>query len=430
MRQVFISYARDDRRSVEALADRLERMVDAVWFDTQLHGGEDWWAGILERIRASSTFLAVVSRASLNSEACRIEREYATSVNRPVVPVALEALPPVLPREIAARQIVDFSVPGEKAVADLARALLASPDPEPLPDPLPPDPEAPLSYLTDLVDLVDSPRELTKSEQMEIIFQLERGLESSDHDEREGARHVLRRMTARDDLASSVEKTINLLAREHVPQVRAAQADSEAPPSGPTSDPRARRETTTRSPSAPSVPRPPGRVPASETSKGISWGAPTGLLAVLGTVAVVGALLALAANWALGRALAAGSEINEDWLWDVRAGYEQFPTEIENLLWLVALILLIYAGFAVARGLRTSSPLAAAAVTLAAAVRALPVVVLCGAAAVILEEDRFVGYGVTAVIATTVGVVAGALWEASQTDGSRPVTSPGHREHP
>ena len=222
VRQVFISYARDDRPQVEELAARLRRLVDSVWFDSQLHGGEDWWAGILERIRSCDIFLAVVSAASLDSEACRIERQYAASVNRTIVPVALETLPPALPSDIATLQIVDFSTPGEQSLSDLARALLAAPDPEPLPEPLPDDPPAPLSYLTDLVDLIHAPRELTKSEQMGILLQLERGLGSADHDEREGARQVLLSMKQRDDLATSVEKTIDLLARDQVPLVEPA----------------------------------------------------------------------------------------------------------------------------------------------------------------------------------------------------------------
>lgn len=216
MRQVFISYARDDREVVEKLAAKLRRLVDSVWFDSQLHGGEDWWTGILERIRGCDVFLAVVSESSLESEACRVERTYARQLGRTILPVALEEVPQALPSDLATLQIVDFSTPGEDAVADLARALLASPGAVPLPDPLPDQPEPPLSYLTSLVDLVTSPRELTKSEQMEIVVQLERGLEASDPDEREGARHVLRRMASRDDLASSVEKTIALLEKEHL----------------------------------------------------------------------------------------------------------------------------------------------------------------------------------------------------------------------
>ena len=255
MRQVFISYARDDRARVEALAERLRRLVDGVWFDSQLHGGEDWWAGILQRIRECDIFLAVVSPSSLDSEACRIEREYAASVHRTILPVALSAVPPALPSDIATLQIVDFSEPGEQSLADLARALLAAPDAESLPDPVPPDPEAPLSYLTDLVDLVSSSRELTKSEQMEILFRLERGLESSDHDEREGARQVLQRMRNRDDLAASVEKTIDLLAGEQLPSVPGPPPDEPKEPSPAPSPPR-------RPPTAPAVA---GPAPAAST---------------------------------------------------------------------------------------------------------------------------------------------------------------------
>ena len=191
----------------------------------------------------------------LDSEACRIEREYAASVHRTILPVALSAVPPALPSDIATLQIVDFSQPGEQSLSDLARALLAAPDAEPLPDPLPPDPDAPLSYLTDLVDLVSSSRELTKSEQMEILFRLERGLESSDHDEREGARQVLHRMRNRDDLAASVEKTIDLLAREQVPSVPAAPPDEHKEPSQAPTPPR-------RPPTAPAAASP---APAAST---------------------------------------------------------------------------------------------------------------------------------------------------------------------
>jgi hypothetical protein len=303
VRQVFISYARSDRPRVEALAERLRRLVDGVWFDSQLHGGEDWWAGILDRIRGCDIFLAVVSTASMESEACRIEREYAMSVNRTIVPVALEAVPPALPSDVATLQIVDFSTPGEQALSDLARALLAAADPEPLPDRLPPDPDAPLSYLTDLVDLVSCSRELTKSEQMEIVFQLERGLESSDHDEREGARQVLQRMKARDDLAASVEKTIDLLARDQVPSVPPAssqeQQQEQPRPAPPPARPTPAQAAAVQAP-APAAPQPRPSAAQMERNGQTQRGAePRRRVAILAVVALV--LLAVAAGlgWVL-----------------------------------------------------------------------------------------------------------------------------------
>ena len=315
MRQVFISYARNDRPRVEALAERLRRLVDGVWFDSQLHGGEDWWAGILQRIRECDIFLAVVSPSSLDSEACRIEREYAASVHRTILPVALAPVPPALPSDLATLQIVDFSQPGEQSLSDLARALLAAPDAEPLPDPVPPDPDAPLSYLTDLVDLVSSSRELTKSEQMEILFRLERGLESSDHDEREGARQVLHRMKNRDDLAASVEKTIGLLALEQVPSVPAAPPDEHKEPSqAPTPSPRPPMAVGVASPAPAASTPPPQREPAPQhqssaipvkpTGAGEQQGVPRHRAAVIAAVAVV--LIAAAAG--LGSALLGGGD--------------------------------------------------------------------------------------------------------------------------
>lgn len=317
MRQVFISYARDDRARVEALAERLRRLVDGVWFDSQLHGGEDWWVGILQRIRECDIFLAVVSPSSLDSEACRIEREYAASVHRTILPVALSAVPPALPSDIATLQIVDFGKPGEQALSDLARALLAAPDAEPLPDPLPPDPEAPLSYLTDLVDLVSSSRELTKSEQMEILFRLERGLESSDHDEREGARQVLHRMKNRDDLAASVEKTIDLLALEQVPSVSAPPDEHQKPSPAPTPPPRPPTAAAAASP-APAAPTPPpARAPGPQHQSSAIPVKPSGAAqqreprhraAVIAAAAVV--LVAAAAG--LGLALQGGGDDHTD----------------------------------------------------------------------------------------------------------------------
>ena len=312
MRQVFISYARDDRARVEALAERLRRLVDGVWFDSQLHGGEDWWTGILQRIRECDIFLAVVSPSSLDSEACRIEREYAAAVHRTILPVALSAVPPALPSDVATLQIVDFSKPGEQSLADLARALLAAPDAESLPDPLPPDPDAPLSYLTDLVDLVTSSRELTKSEQMEILLRLERGLESSDHDEREGARQVLQRMRNRDDLAASVERTIDLLARDQVPTVAAPPPDEPTePPQAPTPSPKppaaaaaagaALAPSTAPLEPEPRPQRPPPAIPDEPEEPGHQRGESPRRAAAIAAVALAAIAATAAIGWALSR---------------------------------------------------------------------------------------------------------------------------------
>ena len=37
-----------------------------------LRGGQDWWEEILQRIADSDAFLAIISRAALNSTACDV----------------------------------------------------------------------------------------------------------------------------------------------------------------------------------------------------------------------------------------------------------------------------------------------------------------------------------------------------------------------
>jgi len=414
VREVFISYARPDLRRVEALAQRLQRLVDSVWFDSKLHGGEDWWAGILKRIRESDIFLAVVSSASLGSEACRIERAYAAQVGRTIVPVALEAVPPALPSDIATLQIVDFSKPGEQSLSDLARALLAAPLPEPLPTPLPPDPEVPLSYLTDLVDRVNSGRELTKSEQMEIIFRLERGLTSSDQDEREGAQQVLERMRSRDDLAASVEKTIDLLAREHTPKPRLAQTQAVGGAST-RGAAGAQGGGVGKQPARPGA-TPPATGTRTQGSRARESQSQRNLAAVLAAIIAVGAGLALAVR-GVGTSLLELDWGSAEWLEQARSAYSDLPEQIAQITWVVLIIIMLNSGVAAGRTLRTRNAMEAAVATLSAAMRALPLVVLWAATAVLLEQSQFISYAVTMVIATSIGLASRVLWTATQDRG-------------
>jgi serine/threonine kinase PknH len=62
-----------------------------VWLDVDLAGGQVWWDNILHQIRQSA-FIAVVSRSSVRSQACLVERQYATSLGKPVPPLTVEPL--------------------------------------------------------------------------------------------------------------------------------------------------------------------------------------------------------------------------------------------------------------------------------------------------------------------------------------------------
>lgn len=108
----FLSYSRKHLVTAQPIAEGLQLAGHEVWLDQELGGGVEWWQKILEQIRRSDVFLAVVSQSSLASIACAREREYALSLAKPVLPVMVEAgSEKLLPTELAQRQAVDFTVP-------------------------------------------------------------------------------------------------------------------------------------------------------------------------------------------------------------------------------------------------------------------------------------------------------------------------------
>jgi hypothetical protein len=213
VRKVFISYARQNKTDIEQLVEHLRVLGCDTWHDSSLHGGEDWWEEILRRIADCDTFIAIISREALDSTACRREFDWAESLDKPVLPVAVEPLPKALPRRLSKRQIVDYSVreDRDRAALTLAGGLATLPAAPPLPDHLPEPPAAPLSYLTDLIDLVTEGKALDHDQQRHILNQLEPALYSVDPEERQGGHDILEMLSGRDDLYADVYRTINRL---------------------------------------------------------------------------------------------------------------------------------------------------------------------------------------------------------------------------
>ncbi len=213
MRKVFISYAAQNKADVEQLVEHLRVLGADTWYDASLHGGQDWWDEILRRIADCDTFIAVVSRAALTSTACRRECDWAEALDKPVMPVAIEHLPKALPARFSRRQIVDYSdrESRDRAALTLAGGLATLPEAPPLPDPLPEQPSAPLSYLTELADLVSQPQPLDQGQSRDILHQLDLALRSVDPEERQGGRDILEMLASRDNLHADVERTITRL---------------------------------------------------------------------------------------------------------------------------------------------------------------------------------------------------------------------------
>jgi TIR domain len=227
--QLFISYARPDRSRAESLTLRLRQAGITVWLDSDLVGGQAWWDRILDQLRTCDAVVAAVSQASINSQACRSEREYATKLGKPILPLTLEPISyELLPQDIARIQVIDYSEPGEEAAFGLVGAILGLPKPGPLPEPLPDDPPVPTSPFGSLVDRIAEP-DLTMDAQLEIIGRLDAALGpvAAPHD-RQTAIELLRRMEERPDLFAAasrqIEKIRARLAADAIPGQRAPAA--------------------------------------------------------------------------------------------------------------------------------------------------------------------------------------------------------------
>ena len=208
MRQLFISYARENRPDVEALVRDLDALGYQTWVDSSLRGGQTWWHEILRRIGNCDVFVAIVSGHTLSSVACKRELEWALALNKPVLPLAVERLPDALPRTLSMRQIIDYSRSGREAAFALAGALGTLPAAPPPPEQLPEPPPAPLSYLSDLVEQVGQSEPLMHDQQRQILIQLQPALRSADSEERRGGRYVLDMFSKRDDLYADVDRSV------------------------------------------------------------------------------------------------------------------------------------------------------------------------------------------------------------------------------
>jgi hypothetical protein len=213
MSRIFVSYARVNKEQVDGFLEQLESLDYDVWIDSNIKGGQEWWEEIIDQIESCDIFLAVVSRASVDSDACARERAYALALGKPILPVGVEAKVPALPRELSQRQIVDYSGAGSEAAFALIRALRDLPAAPPLPVPMPEPPSIPLSYLVE-VDERSRAESLTQSEQRQLLDQLERGVKSRDADERADAQEILARLGARTDLFADVADRIDALRNE------------------------------------------------------------------------------------------------------------------------------------------------------------------------------------------------------------------------
>ena len=213
MKRVFVSYSRNNLDVVNQLVQDMQAVGVQAWHDQTLTGGQRWWDNILSNIRECDVFVFALSPESWESEACRSELAYVGHFGKPVLPVLvgdginLNLLPPPI-NEI---QVTDYRRRDKEAAVALIKSISTAPGAPPLPDPLPPPPKVPVSYLSTLKERIDAPGPLSAQDQIALIFELEAAV----HDGRSAVemRDLLLSFKRRDDLLAKVGSRIDELLK-------------------------------------------------------------------------------------------------------------------------------------------------------------------------------------------------------------------------
>lgn len=206
---IFISYSSRDREVVSALSADLESAGHEVWYDQELTGGREWWADILHNIRVCDLFIFALSPSSLESDACRLEYQYADDLHKRILPVLVKAVAvPTLPVPLQQLQLVDYQDGSKAQALQLVRTLDSLPDGAPMPSQLPPEPDAPMSPLMRVREQIEQER-LDADTQRLIVARLEDFL--AIETERAEAQHLLKRLLQHEDLLASTERKIRQL---------------------------------------------------------------------------------------------------------------------------------------------------------------------------------------------------------------------------
>ena len=123
---VFISYAHEDRASVEPLQRKLQSIGFEAWLDVKgIQGGELWRQEIERKITTAVALLVAVTPDSLLSQWVKFEVEKASSLNTPILPLILR--PVELPAFLSEYQAIDFTGASyEMAMDALTRALVGA----------------------------------------------------------------------------------------------------------------------------------------------------------------------------------------------------------------------------------------------------------------------------------------------------------------
>lgn len=241
MAAVFISYNRESKAIATTLAADIATLGHTAWFDQEISGGRTWWDQILSQVRECDIFIFILDPQALVSVACKREYAYAADLGKSILPVLVsdQVSADLLPPALSQIQFVDYRVADRQAGFRLARALNTIPASAPLPEPLPPPPEAPISYLGSLTERIESLSPLTYEDQSVLVADLRRTLR--DVESREHAPRLLEALRKRRDLYAVFAEEVDDLLRnvkeatpapsssnQHQPQLPQASLDNPA----------------------------------------------------------------------------------------------------------------------------------------------------------------------------------------------------------
>jgi formylglycine-generating enzyme required for sulfatase activity len=91
MAQIFISYSRIDRQSIDQFIPIIRRVYgnDSLWYDDDIHGGTDWWQMILNEINGCDLFIYLLSNDSIQSAYCQAELREALRLHKQILPIVI-----------------------------------------------------------------------------------------------------------------------------------------------------------------------------------------------------------------------------------------------------------------------------------------------------------------------------------------------------
>jgi hypothetical protein len=208
MRQVFVSYSRNNLDVVTHLIQDLQAIGIDTWHDQTLTGGQRWWDNILANIRECDIFVFALSPESWNSEACKSELGYVVQLGKPILPVLVSDGINInlLSHPLNEIQVTDYRQRDKEAAFALVKSINTAPPTAPLPDPLPTPPRVPVSYLSNLKERIDCTEPLSSQDQITLLFELEAEVREG-HSPAE-IRDLLLSLKRRDDLLAKVATKI------------------------------------------------------------------------------------------------------------------------------------------------------------------------------------------------------------------------------